>query len=117
MRMPAHKLLPAGEKSIVEAADTWDFGQVKAGEVLKHSFIFKNNTPRILNIKNVRTSCGCTISRVEKKRLKPKESTVIEVEFNTKGYSGAVQQHIYVQTDDPDKPMTRFLIKAQAVKQ
>ena len=48
---------------------TWDFGQIKEGEILEHNFILKNETQKILNIKNVTTSCGCTISKVKKETL------------------------------------------------
>ena len=38
----------------------WDFGTVREGEVSSHDFIFKNETGKVLNIKDTRTSCGCT---------------------------------------------------------
>jgi hypothetical protein len=45
----------------------FDFGKVKQGEVLKHTFSLKNDsTKNVLNIKNVHTSCGCTASEVKK---------------------------------------------------
>jgi hypothetical protein len=95
---------------------TLDFGKVKQGEVLKHSFILKNDSTKLLNIKDVHTSCGCTASKAGKKTLAPGESTAIDVSFNTKGYSGQVAQFIYVNTDSVDKPVIRFMIKAEVVK-
>jgi len=50
-----------------EALESWDFGQVKQGQVLKHEFTFMNTTGKPLNIKNVSTSCGCTTSGAKKK--------------------------------------------------
>ena len=95
---------------------TWDFGRVKEGEVLKHSFTLKNESAKTLTIKEVNTSCGCTASEARKKTLLPAEDTLIEVSFNTKGYSGPVQQYIYVHTDNHDNPIIRFIIKAEVVK-
>lgn len=95
---------------------SWDFGQVKEGGILKHNFILRNKSDEILNIKDVTTSCGCTVSKVKKKILSPNESTVIEVRFNSKGYSGAVQQYIYVYTDSVDNPVIRFIMKAEVIK-
>jgi hypothetical protein len=92
---------------------TWDFGQVKQGEVLEHEFSFKNQTSKILNIKSVNTSCGCTVSQVKKNTLQPGESTSLGVKFNTTGYSGLTQQFVYVNTDNLDNPIIRFIIKAQ----
>lgn len=95
----------------------WDFGKVNHGEDLQHTFILKNESPKVLNIKQVSTSCGCTASKVKKKTLLPGESAEIEVTFKTKGYSGPVQQFIYVTTDGLDNPILRFIIKAEVVKQ
>ncbi len=101
-----------------EIADpySWDFGQAKEGEVLKHTFVLKNESEKTLTIKDVNTSCGCTASKVEKKILLPGESTEIEVQFNSKGYSGLTQQYVYVHTDSLDKPILRFIIKAEVIK-
>ncbi len=101
-----------------EAFDPYifDFGRVKEGEVLEHEFILKNETSKILNIKDVNTSCGCTVSESEKRSLQPNESTVIKVKFNSRGYSGPTQQYIYVHTDSLDKPVIRYIIKANVVK-
>lgn len=94
----------------------WDFGRVKEGQVLKHNFILKNEFKTALNIKDVNTSCGCMVSKVKKKTLLPGEDTLIEVRFNTKGYSGAVKQYIYVHTDNLDNPVIRYIIKADILK-
>jgi hypothetical protein len=92
---------------------SWNFGELKAGNVVKHVFIFKNRSQKQQNIKDVTTSCGCAISKVEKRSLKPGEETAIEVEFNSKGYSGEVKQYVYLHTEDPDNPVVRFIIQAK----
>jgi len=94
---------------------TWDFGQVKEGQVLKHTFTLKNESTKTLKIKDVNTSCGCTASEAKKVILLPQESTTVEVKFNSKGYSGSAKQYIYVHTDDLDNPVIRFIIIAQVV--
>jgi len=99
-----------------EAYDTWDFGEVKEGEVIKHNFTLKNETDKVLNIEHVHTSCGCTASEVKKKILKPQEATTIEVTLKSKGYSGLIKQYVYVHTDSLDNPVIKFTIKANVVK-
>lgn len=111
----------SGEKSTrasldSEIADFWDFGQVKEGDILKHEFIFENTTERDLEIKDVNTSCGCTVSDVKKRMLSVGESTPLNVEFNSKGYSGEVKQQIYVITDDPEEPLSKFVISGKVIK-
>lgn len=95
----------------------WDFGQVKAGEVLKHGFILKNDTDKTFKINNITTSCGCTGSEAKKKVIAPGDYTIIEVKFNTKGYSGSTQQFVYVNTDNLDNLLYKFTVKAEVIKQ
>jgi hypothetical protein len=95
---------------------TWDFGGVKEGEVLRHVFVLKNESGKIMTIKDIDTSCGCTVSQAKQKILLPAESTEIEVGFDTKGYSGLTNQYIYVHTDSLDNPIIRFIIKADVIK-
>ena len=94
----------------------WDFSRVKQGEILKHDFILKNESGKVLNIKSVDTSCGCTVSKTKKTVLLPQEAALIEVNFDTKGYLGPVQQFVYVNTDSLDNPLIRFIIKADIIK-
>jgi len=95
---------------------TWDFGKVKAGKVLAHDFILKNEKGSVLRITDVRTSCGCTVSKVTKKTIAPGESTVIKVQFDSEGYYGPAQQFVYVTTDDLDNQILKYIIKADVVK-
>ena len=94
----------------------WDFGQVKQGEILKHDFLLKNETADVLKINSVNTSCGCTVSQSAKKSLLPGESTTISVSFNSRGYLGETKQFVYVNTDNADLSVVRFIIKAQVAK-
>lgn len=97
-------------------ASTWDFGKIKHGEVVKHVFQITNTSRDELNIKDSNTSCGCTVSEIKKKKLFKGESADLEVKFDSKGYGGAVKQFVYVNTDDPDNPVIRFIIKAEVKK-
>ena len=90
---------------------TWDFGRVSEGEIVKHAFSLKNESDKTLTIKDLHTSCGCTASEIKKRVLGPGESAEIGVSFNSKGYKGEVKQFIYVNTDDIDNPVIRFIIK------
>jgi len=93
-------------------SDTWDFKTVSEGKNYSHAFIFKNGTGKIVHIKDVSTSCGCTVSTVKKHTIAPGESTEIAVTFDSTGYEGSVIQFVYVRTDSLDKPIVRFIIKA-----
>jgi len=113
----AQKVAVVADKPDTRNSYFWDFGQVKEGEVLKHNFRLKNESKDILKIKDVHTSCGCTVSEVKKKTLLADEETLIEVQFDSKGYSGPIEQYIYVHTDNLDNnPIIGYIIKAEVVK-
>ena len=95
---------------------SWDFGKVKAGQILKHTFVYKNETKKTIELKNTNTSCGCTVSAIKNKRLLPGDSSGIDVIFNSKGYNGDVRQFVYLNTDNQIDPIVRFDIKAEVEK-
>jgi hypothetical protein len=103
-------------QQLQEEQGVWDFGKVKEGAVYAHDFILKNPLQKPLNIRDVSTSCGCTVSQMKKKTLEPGEETPLSITFNSKGYLGFVQQYIYVQTDDLASPILRYTIKADVEK-
>lgn len=107
----------AGTASDASAAhpDFWDFGDVKAGSVLEHEFVITNDSVKDLAIKDTTTSCGCTVSEIKNKLLKPGESTTVSIKLDTKGYTADVQQFVYVNTDSMDKPIIRFTVKAKVL--
>ncbi|MCM8800551.1 MAG: DUF1573 domain-containing protein [Candidatus Omnitrophica bacterium] len=94
----------------------WDFGKIKEGEIVKHTFILNNDSDKILTISEVNTSCGCTVSQLEKKVINPGESINLEVSFNSRGYSGIVRQFIYVHTDSLDNPIIKYTIIAEVIR-
>lgn len=117
--LAAEKSLTAGNMTIQGGQldpYLWDFGSAKEGEILTHSFALKNKTEKTMNITETGASCGCTKPEVKKNKLKPGESTDVEVKFNTKGYSGPVQQFVYVHTDSLESPIIRLVVKANIQK-
>ena len=67
---------------------TYNFGTIKQGEIKKHNFILKNTGKSNLIIRKIKTNCGCTIAKLDKKIIKPGESINIRTSFNSKGRTG-----------------------------
>jgi hypothetical protein len=106
------KPVPQTGSAFSLSPDSWDFGAVKSGAVLEHEFVFRNDSRRSVNIHGADTSCSCAVSRIEKDRLQPGESSKVRVTFKTEGYKGKTEQFVYVNSDDPDNPVRRFTVKA-----
>ena len=78
-----------------------DFGKASQNQSLKHSFTFKNTGSGVLNITNVRSSCGCTAALVSGKEIQPGQTGTIDVTFNTGARQGKNEKTITVTTNDP----------------
>jgi len=65
-----------------------DFGKVKAGEKARHVYRFKNVGDASLKIKDVKTTCGCTVADYPKKKIKPGKKGKIVVDFDTHDKNG-----------------------------
>ncbi|MCM8791483.1 MAG: DUF1573 domain-containing protein [Candidatus Omnitrophica bacterium] len=94
----------------------YDFGVVKEGETVKHTFVFRNDEDVTINIKSVNTSCSCTEPKVETKVVEPGKTVPIEIAFDTKGYSGLKKRHLFVHTDSKKNPLVIFEIQADVRK-
>jgi len=68
-----------------------DFGLIEEGEIVKHSFEFKNVGEAPLVISNIEVSCGCTTGDYTRTPVAVGESGKVEVQFNSMGKSG--KQH------------------------
>lgn len=95
----------------------YDFGTVKSGEVVKHSFLIINKGKANLNINKVSSSCGCTVAEPTKKVLLPNDTSIIKVEFNSKNRSGFQKKIISVSTDDPNNSSIQFTIQGNVSKE
>ena len=95
---------------------SWDFGRIAPGEKVRHEFILKNDSGKVINVKDVTSSCGCTVSSIKKRTLNPQEEVVLDVQFDSTGYAGDIVQYVYVSTDSVKDPVFRFIVKANVVK-
>lgn len=78
-----------------------DFGSVTEGDVVTHIFVIKNTGKTPLEIKDIRTSCGCTVAQIGKKTINPTESTELSINFDSKNTQGRLSRTITLVTNDP----------------
>lgn len=74
--------------------DTHHFGKIKEGEVVHYDFKFTNTGKTDLVISSARGSCGCTVPEYPKEPIAAGKSSVIKVEFDSKGKSGAQKKAV-----------------------
>lgn len=74
----------------------YEFGTVKQGELVNHTFTFKNDSDEPLIISNASASCGCTVPQWPKDPVKPGEEGKIQVQFNSTGKSGIQNKTVII---------------------
>lgn len=60
-----------------------DAGDIMSGDSLKHAFKFTNTGDKDLLIKNVITTCSCTLTNYSKEPIAPGKSSEIKVTFDS----------------------------------
>jgi hypothetical protein len=89
--------------------ETHNFGEIKEGEKVKHTFRFKNTGSNPLKIENVKASCGCTTPRWTKEEVAAGAEGMIEVEFNSQGRVGVARKTVTVTSNtDPRNKVLSF---------
>ncbi len=88
----------------------YDFGTVKEGKVVEHSFYIKNVGDDTLIIARVHSSCGCTAALASNDEIPPGDSAEIKATFKSKGFAGTIKKKVYVDTNDPSHYRITFTI-------
>ena len=98
-------IVAAAPKIEVDNA-TLDFGEVKEGDLVTHTFILSNAGDETLVIEKINPWCGCTtIPALSKNELAPGETTELEAVLDTAGLGATtINKSITVYSNDPETP-------------
>jgi len=94
----------------------YDFGKVKSGELVKHTFIFTNIGNELLVLTNVQPSCGCTTAGEWTRQVEPGKTGSIPIQFNSANYGGAVLKTVTVTCNDKAQPSIGLQVKGSVWK-
>ncbi|HLO58058.1 MAG TPA: DUF1573 domain-containing protein [Bacteroidales bacterium] len=94
----------SAEASIQFEETEHDFGTIAYNGNGKYEFVFKNTGSVPLVLKNVRSSCGCTVPEWPKEPVKKGETAKIKVIYNTR-ISGTFSKSISVFSNAGEKPV------------
>ena len=103
------------QPKLVLQQNSFEFGDIKQGETVSHTFVLTNSGGDLLKIANVQASCGCTAAVPEKSELAPGESTNLTVKFNSTGRQGAQKKTVKIFTNDPQAPEMTVTITGNVV--
>ncbi len=79
----------------------FNFGKLAEGEIVTHSFYFKNTGRENFVIKAIESCCGCTTVEYDKKPVPPGKEGKIEIAFNSSGRYGKQYKEIRIFANLP----------------
>lgn len=92
---------------------SYDAGECWEGDIVSHVFTFTNTGNAVLEIIQIRPSCGCTATFLSNDQIAPGASGEIQVSFNTHGYRGLKSQYVDVYSNAPASPTIQLTISAK----
>ncbi len=90
--------------------DVHDYGNIKINANGESEFKFTNTGTAPLVISEARGSCGCTVPEWPKTPIKPGESAVIKVKYDTK-HTGPINRTVTIISNAGESPTKTLRIK------
>ena len=88
-----------------------DVGAVNKGEQAAYEFTVQNEGDQVLQITQVKPSCGCTVAEYDK-TINPGGTGNITAVVDTTNFKGPIAKSVKVFTNDPTNPQINLVIKA-----
>jgi len=94
---------------------TFNFDTVHKGDPVEYKFHFKNEGKSTLEIRKIKTSCGCTAGSMDKLSYEPGEDGYVTVTLNTRNKHGNVHQTVTIISNDPKNTESKVVIQGVVV--
>jgi Protein of unknown function (DUF1573) len=89
-----------------------DLGFVPKGEMASHEFQIRNEGNAPLEVREVRASCGCTVTEFDKV-VAPGQMGKVRMTVDTTTFNGPISKGVTVYTNDPATPTMELTIRAK----
>lgn len=94
-----------------------DLGIIETGQQTQTEVYLLNSGPKSVLIKNVNSSCGCTVGKTEKDTIAPGEKVSLKITIKTdNGKTGHLNQTIAVITEEPDRNVLKIPISYTVIQ-
>lgn len=98
---PTVVLKPGEVPAIKFDEPNYDFGRIRAGEDVRHTYYFTNPGNGPLEILRVKPSCGCTTAGEHTRIVQPGETGQIPIKLATKKGGNTISKTVTVTTNIP----------------
>jgi hypothetical protein len=103
--------------TLAQAQLAWEKTEIELNpapgtDSVEATFKYENKGDKLVNIKSVRTSCGCTTAALKKNDVAPGEKGEIIATFKAGDRTGMQVKTVTIDSDDPKSPVTTLTLKA-----
>ncbi len=110
------EVVPSGPLPVMKFVENeHDFGDIKPGAVVNHTFTFKNTGEAPLIIESATAACGCTVPNYPKEPIAPGKEGKIDVQFNSQGKSGQQNKKVTIRANTQPN-ITELTIKTNILQ-
>ena len=95
--------------------NTYDFGQMRHGSTMAHSFTVRNVGEGQLNLERKSSTCKCTVSNLTESVLMPGQETKITLEWRAQTVSARFGQSATFKTNDPANTELKLSIEGSVI--
>ncbi len=97
---------------LVLSSNQFNFGEVDEGKVVEAKIEFKNEGKGVLEINDIKTTCGCTAVMLSSKKLQPGETGTIGINLDTSNRIGQFVRTVAIYSNDPEQPVHVITLSA-----
>lgn len=100
----------------IEIDKIQNFGTIKVGDTIKKTFYVKNLSENTLKIKNLKTSCGCTVAKIKDSLIEKGAGTSIIAQYIAEPDDvGLIEKSIIIEANT-DPTFTVLYLKGKVTK-
>lgn len=89
----------------------WNMGNIPEENILHTKVTIKNQAPKEVHLLEIRSACGCVVSKPQSNSLAPGQNITLDVSFNPKGRRGYQRQELRILTDHEKNKLLVLLIE------
>jgi len=95
---------------IMAPTTSYDFGNIIQGDKVEYVFKFRNIGDEVLEVGNVRSSCGCTAALLSASRVAPGDFGELRTTFDSERFKGKVSKLVTFDTNDPKQKQLSYTL-------
>lgn len=93
-----------------------NFGTIQEGQIMDWQVNITNTGGSLLEIKDVKSDCGCTAALLSSKKLEPGQQGTLRIEFDSTNKIGKVSKAVKLFSNDSEYPEQTIIIYANIEK-